>query len=150
MEEQNGTRAPGTESLIYRLMQTPEYRTEEIVSRLLDAALLSPRQTSEELHRRAENILARINLYGASAIPKNEADLVSWSDLSVVGVKVRSTERTPRKFKECLGCGRRFLAKRANNTTCSPKCRLRASRMKQIAALPPSKAAQTSDLQTHF
>src|SRR5262249_34862572 len=27
--------------------------------------------------------------------------------------------RRGRRFRECLGCGRKFLGKRANNTTCS-------------------------------
>jgi hypothetical protein len=29
--------------------------------------------------------------------------------------------RTARHYADCLGCGRKFLARRANNTTCSPK-----------------------------
>ena len=33
-----------------------------------------------------------------------------------------------RQFKECLGCGRRFLAKRVNNTTCSANCRQKVHR----------------------
>ena len=42
--------------------------------------------------------------------------------------------RRSRQFKECLGCGRRFLAKRANNTTCSASCRQKAHRG---VGLPP-------------
>jgi hypothetical protein len=36
--------------------------------------------------------------------------------------------RRSRHLKECLGCGRRFLAKRANNTTCSANCRQKVHR----------------------
>ena len=40
--------------------------------------------------------------------------------------------RRPRHYADCLGCGRKFLARRANNTTCSDKCRQKASRRQPI------------------
>jgi hypothetical protein len=47
-----------------------------------------------------------------------------------------------RHFRECLGCGRKFLAKWPNNTTCSARCRQKAHRgvglspMSQIPKMP--------------
>lgn len=55
----------------------------------------------------------------------------------------KKTRRKPRKYTSCLGCGRRFLAKRANNTICSAKCRqkLRRDRLSQIGENPSRRAA---------
>jgi hypothetical protein len=125
-----GTRAGKTDSLIYRILQSPSYRTVEIVERFLDAAIIAGDKSN--LRCRAQNILDRITKHGDSAIPRNEFDLVCWSDLQVttgMQTKVKSIYKPkPRKFIACLGCERRFLAKRANNLTCSPRCRRRVSR----------------------
>lgn len=43
--------------------------------------------------------------------------------------------RTPRTFKMCPGCGRRFLARRANNLTCSDRCRKRVTRMGPVSQI---------------
>src|SRR5215469_7007985 len=89
---QIGTRAKGTESLVYRILQTPAYRTREIVTRLLEAALVAPTahrdlmaESEADIYVRAENIIARIKKAEATgdpvkidrAIPKNELDLVA-------------------------------------------------------------------------
>jgi hypothetical protein len=43
--------------------------------------------------------------------------------------EITTTKKTtPRRFVVCLGCDKRFLAKRKNNTTCSPRCQRRALR----------------------
>jgi len=57
---------------------------------------------------------------------------------------VSKGKRTPRQFKQCLGCQKRFLAKRADNLTCSPKCRqrvVRSATMSQISKITRLKAA---------
>src|ERR1700730_8583835 len=43
--------------------------------------------------------------------------------------------RRSRHYADCLGCGRKFLARRANNTTCSDKCRQKASRRPEPEAV---------------
>lgn len=61
--------------------------------------------------------------------------------------------RRPRHYADCLGCGRKFLARRANNTSCSDKCRQKVSRRQQSEAMSqiPENAATspliTQDLQ---
>jgi hypothetical protein len=58
-----------------------------------------------------------------------------------------AVRKAKRHFVLCLGCGNRFLAKRADNTTCSPKCQRRALRrskngpVSDISILKPLKAA---------
>lgn len=47
----------------------------------------------------------------------------------------QSKARRERHYADCLGCGRKFLARRANNTTCSDKCRQKASRTQQSEAM---------------
>ena len=130
LELEIGTRAKGTESLVYRILQTPEYRTVPIVERFIGAALVAGKKGNT--FERAQNIIKRIEKYGDSAIPKNEFELISWSDLSVAEGSAKDRKKAPRTFKACAGCGRRFLAKRANNLTCSNKCRLRANRRNRL------------------
>jgi hypothetical protein len=43
-------------------------------------------------------------------------------------VKIRKARRTRRHFKNCKQCGKRFLAKRANQEFCVKKCGLRWNR----------------------
>ncbi len=130
IQEGYGTRASKTESLVYRVLQTSKYRTVEIIERFLDAAMIAGDKSN--LRWRAQNILNRIATHGEDAVPRNEFDLVCWSDLQVpAGTQTKAKliyKPKPRMFKVCLGCERRFLAKRANNLTCSPRCRSRASR----------------------
>ncbi len=122
-----GTRAKSTERLVYRVLQTPEYRTLRIVTRFLEAAL--PTADSKTFPVRAQNILDRIEKYGESGIPKNEFDLVSWSDLAVTGIAVKGeARRKTRHFRPCKQCGARFLAKRSDQEFHSPKCRVRWNR----------------------
>jgi hypothetical protein len=105
-----GTRANGTESLVYRILQTPAYRTVPIIARFLEAALVGIKPKPTELARRAKNIVDRIVKYGERAIPKNEFDLASWSDVSVsnIGNGLETTVTT----RTCLGCSRKFIASR--------------------------------------
>lgn len=122
-----GTRAKGTDRLVYRILQSPEYRTVEIVTRFLEEAL--PTAKRKTLPARAKNILDRIEKYGESGIPKNELDLVSWSDLEVTGIAVKGERRRrTRHFKPCTQCGVRFLAKRSDQEFHNPKCRVRWNR----------------------
>jgi hypothetical protein len=134
-----GTRAKGTDSLLYRVLQS-EYRTEEVIVRFLDAAI-TPRQPQDMIRKRARKLLATMARWGESAIPTTTLDLVSWSELSE-GEKDQSLEafllpdakrqrksrRTTRHFKPCKQCGVRFLAKRSDQEFHSPKCRVRWSR----------------------
>jgi hypothetical protein len=130
IQEDYGTRAHKTDSLVYRILQTPSHRTVEIVERFLDEAIIAGDKSN--LRWRAQNILDRIAWHGDGAIPRNEFDLVCWSDLQVtLGMQTRAKliyKPKPRMFKICLGCERRFLAMRANNLTCSPTCQKRANR----------------------
>lgn len=123
-----GTRAKGTERLVYRILQSPEYRTREIVTRLLEAAL--PTADRRTLPARAQNILDRIEKYGESGIPKNELDLVSWSDLAVTGIKVKGeSRRKTRHFRPCKQCNTRFLPKRVSQEFHTVNCRVRWNRI---------------------
>jgi hypothetical protein len=130
IQEDYGTRAHKTDSLVYRILQTPSYRTVEIVERFLDVAIIAGDKSN--LRWRAQNILDRIARHGDGAIPRNEFDLVCWSDLQVTpGMHTKAKliyKPKPRMFKVCLGCERRFLAKRANNLTCSSRCQRRVHR----------------------
>jgi len=81
IQEGYGTRASKTESLVYRVLQTSKYRTVEIIERFLDAAIIAGDKSN--LRWRAQNILDRIATHGEDAIPRNEFDLVCWSDLQV-------------------------------------------------------------------
>jgi hypothetical protein len=122
-----GTRAKSTDRLVYRILQTPEYRTLEIVTRFLEAAL--PTADRKTLPARAQNILDRMEKYGESGIPKNELDLVSWSDLEVTGIAVKGERRRKaRHFRPCKQCGTRFLPKRVSQEFHTPNCRVRWNR----------------------
>jgi hypothetical protein len=130
-----GTRASKTESLVYRVLQTAKHRTVEIVERFLDAAIIAGDKSN--LRWRAQNILDRIARHGEGAIPRNEFDLVCWSDLQVTtGMQAKAKSRyrsKPRVFRVCLGCEHRFLAKRANNSTCSSRCQRRVHRKVSVS-----------------
>src|SRR5437016_6862075 len=49
---QVGTRANGTDSLVYRVLRSPEYRTEEVLVRFLGAAII-PAPPLETIRKRA-------------------------------------------------------------------------------------------------
>ena len=90
-----GTRGTGTESLTYRILQTPTYRTVPIIARLLDAAIIAgPKDDLDGLARR---ILNRIARYGDSAIPRTEFDLVSWADLAIEAPTVPESPHIDRR-----------------------------------------------------
>src|ERR1700691_5441881 len=59
-------------------------------------------------------------------------------------VKIRKARRVRRHFVNCLGCDKRFLAKRANNLTCSPRCRQRATRRASLSQIPAQTPLQTA------
>jgi hypothetical protein len=151
IEQEFGTRATETDSLVYHVLRVPEYRIESVLVRFLEAAfavMLSPEQvrihgerklhTPDIIRKRARKLLARMAQYGESAVPKNVLDLIAWSELSVneqaqpveaistrdakAGRKAR---RTTRHFKNCKQCDIRFLAKRADQDFHSAKCGLR-------------------------
>jgi hypothetical protein len=122
-----GTRAKGTDRLVYRILQSPEYRTLEVVTLFLEASL--PCANRKTLPARAHNIVDRIEKYGESGIPKNELDLVSWSDLEVSGIAVKGERRRrARHFKPCKQCGVRFHPKRVSQEFHTPNCRVRWNR----------------------
>ena len=126
-----GTRAKGTERLVYRILQSPEYRTLEIVMRFLEAAL--PTADRKTLPARAQNILDRTEKYGESGVPKNELDLVSWSDLQVTGIAVKGERRRKtRHFRPCKQCDVRFLPKRVSQEFHTPNCRVRWNRNQSV------------------
>jgi len=65
------------------------------------------------------------------------------------------TAHRTRHFTNCAGCGRRFLARRTNNTTCSAKCRQKVRRARMFGNLELAAASQipenapSSSLITH-
>jgi len=59
-------------------------------------------------------------------------------------VKIRKARHVRRHFVKCLGCDKRFLAKRANNLTCSPRCRQRATRRASLSQIPAQTPLQTA------
>lgn len=73
-----------------------------------------------------------VDLTTLGAALTREEERLSLDDMrtkwSVQDINIRTGKRTPRHFINCLGCDKRFLAKRANNLTCSPRCRLKAYR----------------------
>jgi hypothetical protein len=98
-----------------------------------------PVDSAGMLDRRAQKLLRGIARSKAGTVPANALDLAAWSELNdaeaagaeiVVGevAKLRQRERTPRKFVRCLGCDKRFLARRKNHVTCSSRCQRRANR----------------------
>jgi hypothetical protein len=139
--EEYGTRAKGTERLVYRILQTPAYRTVEIISRFLGKILMGP-ETPESLNIRAQYVIDRISKYGDAAIPRDEWDLVLSSDLAVAdGAISRPGKRKsrPRHFKPCKQCGTRFLARRSNQEFHTKKCAARWNR-----AHPPMDSADAN------
>jgi hypothetical protein len=64
-----------------------------------------------------------------------------------------SKARRERHYTNCLGCGRKFLARRVNNTTCSARCRqkvCRGSESEAVSQIPENDASSpliTQDLQ---
>src|SRR5258707_10123050 len=64
-----------------------------------------------------------------------------------------SKARRARHYADCLGCGRKFLARRGNNTTCSARCRQKACRRSEtvgVSQIPENDASSpliTQDLQ---
>lgn len=135
----SASKKPEPESLVHRVLHAPECRTEQILVRLLNAALTVPAQPQEILRKRARKLLALMARRGDSAIPGNELDLVAWSVLSdadlarpldeateVTGAKQeRNARRKTRHYKPCKQCGIRFLAKRTDQDFHAPKCGLR-------------------------
>jgi hypothetical protein len=67
---------------------------------------------------------------------RQEAARMAAPDLTVR--QAASGRKTPRTFKVCSGCGRRFLARRANNTTCSDRCRKRVTRIGPVSQITES------------
>lgn len=54
-------------------------------------------------------------------------------------IRTKTSRHVPRHFKDCLGCGKKFLAKRTNNSVCSSRCQQRAYRQRQavrMSAIP--------------
>jgi hypothetical protein len=125
------------------ILATPAYRTQAIVARLIQAAL-APEPTSELATLRARKLLMGIAKHGESAVPGNEMELISWSELSkaealgaldqieasttarVTGN--RKSQKKSRHFKNCKQCGTKFLPKRRTAEFHSPVCRLRWNR----------------------
>jgi hypothetical protein len=150
-ERRYGTRANGTDSLVYRVLRSQENRTERVLVEFLEATfapMLTEEQirihgrskllTPESFQKRARKLLARIARYGESAVPKDSLELVSWSELTAderampleaistrSAVTRRKPRRTTRHFKNCKQCDIRFLAKRADQDFHSAKCGLR-------------------------
>jgi hypothetical protein len=130
--ESHGTRAKGTDSLVFRVLSSESYRTLEVVERFMLSALVG-QALSSDIARRAQNILDRIAKYGESAIPKDALDLVAWSDLAVSGATVkRESRKASRHYVNCKHCKKRFLANRAGMEFCGPKCRVRWNRANPV------------------
>ena len=131
-----GTRAIGTEPLVYRILQTKAFRTVPIVARLLAAAVIGIKPGHDDFLERAKNVIDRIAKYGESAIPTNEFDLACWSDLAVSGAeKIRKGGR-PRKYRTPEEC-------RAAKTA-----QQRVYRNVAVWKKPPFSLQETNDLQT--
>ena len=75
---------------------------------------------------------------------RRQSGKVPAPELAVPQSVVALDRKTPQTFKTCPGCDRRFLARRANNLTCSDRCRKRVTRtgpVSQITESTLSKAA---------
>ncbi len=46
-----------------------------------------------------------------------------------------SKTRRTRHYTDCLGCGRKFLARRANHTSCSARCRQKVCRRAEVSGM---------------
>jgi hypothetical protein len=135
---------PPSPTLVGEILSAPERLTVPIAAALLRKAL--PVDSAGMLDRRAQKLLRGIARSKAGTVPANALDLAAWSELNdaeaagaeiVVGevAKLRQRERTPRKFVRCLGCDKRFLARRKNHVTCSSRCQRRANRKTAKVAL---------------
>ena len=72
-------------------------------------------------------------------IPKVENQLIECQDPECPKCfteRQRAVSRSKtRHFVTCIGCSRRFLAKRADATACSPRCRQRAARRTKVSQI---------------
>ena len=94
----------------------------------------------EGLNAKGEHLAMNVSAEADSAFmrelqqedPERYARLVE----NVGAVAQHKSRRVVRHYKNCLGCGKKFLAKRANNTTCSPKCQRKAHRKARMSEIP--------------
>ena len=155
---------------VYRTLSDHANRTEDIVTALMEKAIIAPNPLTEMGSTPQEKACFRDMcrkmackflwiLWNSERVAKKKGrkpwiPTKSCVDLTTTGAaltrdeavmsveevrykwatepestsKTKKTCKASRHFVICLGCGKRFLAKRKNNTTCGAKCQRRAYR----------------------
>jgi hypothetical protein len=145
---------------VFRTLSDRANWTEDIVAGLMEKAHVAPNPSTDTCRKMAIKFLWMLNnSVKKNPEGKNWIPTRSCVDLTTTGASLtkeeesmsldevrelwsmeeasaKKTRRTKRHFVNCLGCGKRFLAKRANNTTCSPRCRQRAARRVSLSQIP--------------
>lgn len=127
-------------NLIEVTLADPRKRTEAVIIRLLDAAIVAPKCPEEHLRKRARKLLAYLARHGEIGVPQDELELMFLSELTpdeerldAADIEIpeasgrRKRKRAAREFKTCEGCSQRFLARRANQRFHDRKCMVRAA-----------------------
>ena len=133
--------------------------TEDIVTRLMEAAHIAPKQTAESCRKMAVKFIYLRRRSKSKWIPTR-----SCIDLTTLGAALNADEEklplddvrtmwntdaartkqkrtVPRHFKACKYCGARFLAKRVDQEFHTPKCKLRWNRA-HSAVQQPNRTAE--------
>lgn len=153
---------------VFHILSDRANWTEDVVTGLMEKAHIAPKPAMEVCRKMAIKFLWLLNnsvkrnpegknwipthscvdltTTGASLTKDEEAMSVDevrelWA---VEEASAKKTRRTKRHFVNCLGCGKRFLAKRANNTTCSSRCRQRAARRASLSQIPAEAALEAA------
>jgi hypothetical protein len=135
-----GQEKPEPTNLIELTLADPTKRTEAVIMRLLNAAIVAPKRSEEYLRKNARKLLAYIARHGEIGIPKDECELIFLSELTAdeeemdaADIEIpeasgrRKRKRTTRQFRSCEGCGKRFLARRANQRFHDRNCQDRTA-----------------------
>lgn len=135
---------PTNDDFVHRTLSNRSNWTEEIVAGLMDRAHVAPKPSLDTCRKMAIKFLWILKRSKSGWIPTR-----SCVDLTTTGaaltreeermtldevremwdVEPVQTTKRKRHFKTCPGCGHRFLARRANQTACSTRCRNRAYRL---------------------
>ncbi len=133
---------------VFRLLSQKSNWTEDIVTGLMDKAHVHPKQSLDVCRKMACKFLwilkrsrtlwvptqSCVDLTTTGAGLTNDEREMSVDDVrqmwAIEPVKIRKSRQVRRHFKNCgyEPCGKRYLAVRANQITCSRRCTVRLSR----------------------
>jgi predicted Zn-ribbon and HTH transcriptional regulator len=147
------------DDFVFRTLSDKSNWTEDIVTRLMEAAHIAPKQTAESCRKMAVKFIYLLRRSKSKWIPTR-----SCIDLTTLGAALNADEEklplddvrtmwntdaartkqkrtVPRHFKACKYCGARFLAKRVDQEFHTPKCKLRWNRA-HSAVQQPNRTAE--------